>query len=415
MDFPVSNRLRRVALIMWATIGALILLGMVLWFMGQVRVIWLPLVFAVGITVVLDPVARVFQRMLPRVVAVVLAFVVMGLVVAGIFSLLVPLIDEQAVQFGDRLPELYDQGLGWLVESGNALGIDLQPALTAEAIQQWLEDPANQDTIAGFLDGFGTGAGRLLRGVAELVSVILLAPIFGFYMLVDLDRTKRLAVELTPPRLRDEVRFVGQNLGAALGGFVRGQLIVALIVGVLSSLALNLLEVPFWLIIGMAAGVLNLVPFVGPFVGGALAVIVTLLEGRPTAALLAAGAFLLIQQVDNHLITPLVQRARVKLSPLVIVLALLVGGTIAGLLGVLVAVPTLAGIRVVLGHIWRTRVLGESWFEASEAMIELTPAPERLKRRKGEQARLFDTVEMDAMATTEPPQEVGAGPEASHD
>ncbi len=414
MDFPVSNRLRRVSLIVWSTIGSLILAGMLLWFMGQVRVIWLPLVFAFGLTVILDPVARVFQRMVPRVIAVVLAYVVLGLVLAGIVSILVPLVDEQVTQFGDRLPALYDQALAWLVETARALGIDFRPELTAAVIQEWLADPANQDTISGFLDGFGTGAGRVLRGVAEIVSVLLLAPVFAFYLLVDLDRMKRLIVDLTPPRLRDEVRFVGQNLGAALGGFVRGQLIVALIVGILSSIALNLLDVPFWLIIGLAAGLLNMVPFVGPFFGGALAVLVTLLEGKPTTALLAAGSFLLIQQIDNHLITPLIQRTRVRLSPLVIVLALLVGGTIAGLLGVLVAVPTLAGFRIVLGHLWRTRVLGESWYEASEAMIELTPPPDRLKRRKGEQTRLFDTTEIDAINQPST-SDVGAGTEPNHE
>jgi predicted PurR-regulated permease PerM len=396
VDIPVSNRLKRIALTTWAAIGVLILLVALVWIMGQVRVIWLPLVFAFGITVLLDPIARVFQRIsLPRVVAVILAFGILALALIGIGSILVPLVQEQANQFGSSLPDLYDQALIWVIDNAGRLGINVDSVLTAESIQEWLQDPANQETISGFLDGFGTGAGLVLRGVAEIVSVVVLSPLFAFYLLVDLDRMKRLMVDLTPHRLKDEVRFVGANLGAALGGFVRGQLVVAIIVGFLSSLALLLLEVPFWLIIGLAAGLLNLIPFVGPFVGGALAVMVALLEGRPTTALIAAAAFLGIQQLDNHLITPLVQRARVKLSPLVIVLALLVGGAVGGLLGVLVAVPSVAAIRIVLGHLWRTRILGESWSEASEAMIEVSGPPERLIRRKGDQARLFDTSEME--------------------
>ncbi len=96
-------------------------------------------------------------------------------------------------------------------------------------------------------------------------------------------------------------------------------------------------------------------------------------------------AFTLIQQLDNHIITPMVQRARVKLSPVIIVLALLMGGSLAGLLGVLIAVPTFAVLRILFGHLWRTRVLGESWAEASEAMIEITDRPERRRpARTGE-------------------------------
>jgi hypothetical protein len=93
----------------------------------------------------------------------------------------------------------------------------------------------------------------------------------------------------------------------------------------------------------------------------------------------------------------MVQRARVNLSPLVIILALIVGGSLAGLLGVLVAIPATAAIRIVAGHLWRTRVLGQSWEEANEAMIEVTERPERLariSRKAPEQSRLFETQEM---------------------
>jgi hypothetical protein len=97
----------------------------------------------------------------------------------------------------------------------------------------------------------------------------------------------------------------------------------------------------------------------------------------------------------------MIQRARVNLSPLVIVLALIVGGALAGLLGVLVAIPATAAMRIVVGHLWRTRILGQSWKEASEAMIEMTEPPERLariSRKSSDQTRLFDTQEMARLA-----------------
>ena len=144
----------------------------------------------------------------------------------------------------------------------------------------------------------------------------------------------------------------------------------------------------------------------GPIVGGALGFIVALLNGDPWQGLLAVGIYTLIQQVDNNIITPVVQRARVHLSPFAIVIALIVGGSVAGLLGVLIAVPATAALRIIAGHLWRTRVLNQSWQEASEAMIEVTPPPERLARiaRRGPagQTRLFDTQELTPVT---PPEE----------
>jgi predicted PurR-regulated permease PerM len=172
------------------------------------------------------------------------------------------------------------------------------------------------------------------------------------------------------------------------------------------------IELPIWLLIGILAGILNLVPFVGPLVGGALAVMVALLSGNPIQALWAVAIFVAIQQVDNHVITPVIQRTRVHLSPLVIVLALVVGGSLAGLLGVLVAVPATAAIRILVGHFWRTRVLGQSWREASEAMIEVTEPPERfarLSRRPPQQSKLFDTQELPPVNPGDEASEAGEG------
>jgi predicted PurR-regulated permease PerM len=175
---------------------------------------------------------------------------------------------------------------------------------------------------------------------------------------------------------------------------------VALVVGSLSAITLWFFDLPFWLIIGIATGLLNLIPFVGPFFGAVLAATVALVEGRPGVAVGIVLAFTLIQQIDNHIITPMIQRTRVRLSPLIIVLALLAGGSIAGLLGVVVAVPTVTVLRIGLGHLWRTRILGESWAEATEAMLERTEPSDRLRvsgrKRAAAQAKLFDTMELDA-------------------
>lgn len=408
MAVPV-DRVRRVANLVWSAIGIILLAGILLWVAAQVRIIWLPVVFGGGLVIVLDPFVRFLARFhVPRAVGALLSLAVLVAVLVAVGFLAVPTVRAQASEFGATLPGLYDTVVEWLLSLSSQLGIDLGPVWTSETIREWLQDPANQDAIQGVLGGVGTGAGAVLRGASEIVTVLLVAPFLAVYALIDLPRSGRIALELTPPRFRDEVHFVGLQMGRTLTGFVRGQLLVATFVGVLSSIALLLLDVPFWAVIGIAAGVLNLVPFVGPFVGGALAAVVSLLEGDLVKALLAVVAFTSIQQVDNHLITPIVQRARVRLSPLVIVLALLAGGSVAGFLGVLIAVPTAATLRILGGHLWRTRVLGESWEQAAAAMFEVTPPPDfrAVRRRVPQTARLFDTEELEATGRNSPPETV---------
>jgi predicted PurR-regulated permease PerM len=323
-------------------------------------------------------------------------------------ALVWPTVQAQALEFVEQLPDLYGNVIDWAKQSAESLGFDIDDLLSQGAIEEWLRDPANQETVRNLLLGFGAGAGVVIRGVTEAIAVIGLTPVLALYLLIDLNRIKSQALELTPPLHRDEVRYVSTEVATALGSFVRGQLIVAVIVGIASSIGMWAIDLPFWLLIGIIAGFLNLIPFLGPIVGGALAALVALLHGDPWQALWAVVIMVAVQQLDNHLITPMIQRTRVNLSPLAIVLALVVGGAVAGLLGVLVAVPLTAAIRILVGHVWRTRVLGQSWQEASEAMIEVTEPPERLariSRRSPNQTRLFDTHEMAALVEDEVPED----------
>ena len=393
-----SDRLRQTALIVWIAVG-LVALGWVFLIIGEaIRVIWLPLAFAAGLVFLLEPLVKVFERLrIPRPMGAILAFLVLVAVVVAVGALVWPTVQEQGAELIEQLPDLYVSVVDWLREAAVALGVNIDEFLSQAAIEAWLRDPANQETIQDLLFGFGAGAGIVLRGVAETIAVVGLAPVLAIYLLIDLERFKKRSLELTPPRQRNEVAYVSGEVGTALGSFVRGQLLVSLIVGIASSIGMWAIGLPFWLLIGIIAGFLNLIPFLGPVVGGALAALVALLNGDVWQAFWAVMIMIGVQQVDNHLITPMIQRARVNLSPLVIVLALIVGGSLAGLLGVLVAIPATAAIRIVVGHLWRTRVLGQSWEEASEAMIEVTEPPERLarlSRRNPDQTRLFDTQEL---------------------
>lgn len=388
-------------MLVWTIVG-LVALGWVFLLVAEaVRVIWLPVAFGAGLVFLLDPMVQMFERLrMPRLVGALLALLILIAVIVAVGALVWPTLQEQGTAFAQQLPDLYVEIVNWLRETATRFGLNIDDFLSQQAIEDWLRDPANQETIQNLLLGFGAGAGVVLRGVAETIAVIGLAPILAIYILMDKNRFQTTALELTPPKYRPEAAYVGGELGTAMGSFVRGQLLVALLVGIGSSIGMWAIDLPFWLLVGIIAGFLNLIPFLGPVVGGALAALIALLNGDPWQAVWAVAIMVLVQQLDNHLITPMVQRARVNLSPLVIILALIVGGSLAGLLGVLVAIPVTAAVRIVVGHLWRTRILGQSWQEASEAMIELTEPPERfarMGRRSPDQSRLFDTQEMQSL------------------
>lgn len=382
---------------MWTAVGAAALGYVLMRLAGAVRVIWLPMAFAFGLVLLLEPSVRWMERRgVHRAIATFLSFLALLGFIVAVVALVYPTVQAQTTEFAERLPELYDGLLAWLGDLVGRFGWDLEGFLGDGALEAWLNDPANQETIRNLLIGFGSGAGLLIRGVTEAVVVALLAPVLAIYLLIDLPRFKENAVTLTPPPYRDEVVFVGRDVATAMGSFVRGQLLVALIVGVASSIGMWIIDLPFWLLVGIISGLLNMIPFLGPVAGGALAFVISLLNADPWQGVLAVVIYTGIQQVDNHVITPMIQRTRVHLSPFAIVIALVIGGSVAGLLGVLVAVPATAAIRIIAGHLWRTRILGQSWREASEAMIEVTTPPERLARltRRSDQERLFDTQEL---------------------
>ena len=404
-----SERLRQTALIVWTSVGVIALLWVFIRIADSVRVIWLPIAFAAGLVFLLNPVVKIFERLrIPRIVGAILSLLVLLTIVVATGALIWPTVQAQAIEFVEQLPDLYVGVIDWVRETGRRLGLEIDEILSQQAIEEWLRDPANQETVRNLLFGFGAGAGVIIRGVTEVIAVTVLAPVLALYLLIDINRFNAQALELTPPKYRAEVSYVSNEVGTALGSFVRGQLVVAFIVGVASSIGMWAIDLPFWLFIGIVSGFLNLIPFLGPIVGGALAALIALLNGDPWQAVWAVVIMTGVQQVDNHVVTPMIQRTRVNLSPLVIVLALIVGGALAGLFGVLVAVPLTAAVRILVGHVWRTRVLGQSWQEASEAMIEVTEPPERLariSRRNPNQSRLFDTQEMTAMAEEQVPED----------
>jgi len=405
----LADIVRQAGVAAWSIVGIMVVLWAVLWVLGRMNALLAPVVVATALLYMLNPlVNRITRKGLHRLVSSIVAFLVLlgGLVLLGF--LVIPSISDQAAGLTTDFPAIYEDSAREIEDLIDSVGITVN-IWSYDEIERFVNDPENQDQ---FVSAAFDRLGAVTTGVLEAILVFFLAPVIAFYLLIDLPRIRKEAIELIPPDQRDEVVYVANQLGTAVGGFLRGQLFVALIVGVLTSFGFWLIGLDFWLIIGMIAGFLNIIPFVGPWVGGILGVMVGLVTGSVTTAMWAAVVAFAVQQLDNHLVSPTVLRATVRLHPAVVILVLILGGALGGLWGVLLAVPATASVKIVAGHLWRTRVLGQSWEEATEALIEGPDRPDPLRnlRKKHAGVGMLETAEVAAAGNAPSPTIDGSGP-----
>ncbi|MBW3619950.1 MAG: AI-2E family transporter [Actinobacteria bacterium] len=343
----------------WTTIGVLLLV-VAAWLVlrGPLAIVVPPLALAGVLVYLLNPVVRGLARVrIPRVLATFLAYIVLVLGLVVLLRWVGPVVARQTGDFVERLPEISEalqRGINdQLARAGlsDRVSIDLQSPATQEAIQRYLED--NGGTIMNVLAGALGVVGRLFH----VLLTVVLAPILAFYILADLPRLAQGLERLLPPASRGEVVDVSRRIGRAVGGYFRGQLLVASFVGVATAIGLGILGLPFWALVGLLAGVFNLIPLIGPFVGGIIGIVIALTVGDgSTQALWVAAIMIAVQQVDNHLISPTILSRTVEVHPLTVILGLLVAGSLYGLLGMLVAIPLIAATKLVVMYLLVTRV-----------------------------------------------------------
>lgn len=350
----MTEHLRRAGQVSWAVVGVAALLavfGLIAW---TVRVIFPPLILAAAIVFILNPLVTRFQhRGIPRAAGAAIAY--LGVIGALALSavLIVPLAGNQVDELRDEWPGIERKVDKWVDDRAAQSQGTFWEFQRSDLEDQFSADDASIGDQLRRLRTIG------LR-VFHALLILILAPILAFYLLVDVPHIRRVADSLIPERARPEVMHVAHRLNRAIGGFFRGQLLVALIVGVMCSIGLAIIGLRFWFLVGMIAGVFNLIPLIGPWIGGIPGVVIALTTGSPFKAMLVVAIMAGAQQIDNHFITPQVMQRAVRLHPAAVMLALLAGGTLGGFFGLLLAVPTAAVLKILIGHVWRIHVLGEA-------------------------------------------------------
>lgn len=347
------ERYRQIAITSWAVVGIVLLTAAAVFIVNAIRSALIPFVYALALVYILRPLVDLLERKgIPRLGAVVIAFVIFALVVVIFSMTILPPVVQQTREFIESLPSF--------IESLAILVQDYQASAENVEFPAWLNDmlasaPSQIQSGGGSVVGnIFQVTGNILGGVFNLI----LAPVLAFYILKDWHVIQETLIRLIPVHRREETLEIVHKVDIVLGGFLRGQALVAVLVGTLSALVLAVLGVRYSLVIGVIAGVLNIIPYFGPIIGAVLAFMVTLPAWQ--LGLVAVGAFALVQLADGLLISPYIMQRQVNLHPVLIIFSLLTGGLLYGVLGLLIAIPVASAGKALVLHFQERAAITEA-------------------------------------------------------
>ncbi len=350
---------------------ALVLLVMVgLLIYGQ-RAILSTLVLAALFAYVFAPVVGWLKTRLriPRGLGVLLIYLVALGLLATAPAVLIPTVVDDVIDFVNSLDTIINDVLTWLDQTHQitVLGRTFQlPPLELPTFD--LDRIINliQQGITPVAGGFFS----VLRALGSAVASLLFMAVVAFYLMVDAERIRPALIDLVPTAHREEVAMLLDRINATWNAFLRGQLLLSLIVGVLTGVAMSALGVRFAIALGIVAAVLEIIPGLGPILSAVPAVLLALFQGAASlplnhfwAAVVVTGAYVLIQQVENNILVPRILGASLELHPLAVIVGVLAGATLFGILGALLAAPTISTLRHVVSYIYRK-------------LLDLEPFPE---------------------------------------
>jgi predicted PurR-regulated permease PerM len=340
---PIDTAALRRQAVFWLA-ATLVFIGFVYLF----RSILLPFVAGMILAYFLDPVADWLERLgLSRALAT--ALIVFGFLIAFVLALMlvIPILASQLAEFINRIPA-YVARLQLIVTNfdpnwiSQAIGVD--PGSLREGLSGLLTQ------AAGFLTGLFHSIWSSGRALIDIAGLFVITPVVAFYMLLDWDRMVARVDNLIPRDHLQTVRAIAADIDRSLAGFVRGQGTLCLLLGVYYALGLTLVGVNFGLLIGLFAGLVSFIPYVGAVLGLVLAVGVALVQFWPEwhLILLVASIFVFGQLVEGNILQPRLVGRSVGLHPVWLIFALFAFGSLFGFVGLLIAVPAAAAIGVLV-------------------------------------------------------------------
>lgn len=354
-------------MVRWLLIAVFFVLGWVV--LGYLAHVLGPILAAMGIAYLLNPwLERLVKRGMNRAAGagILLALTIGGFVI--LISIATPAI---ANQLGDFVAKLGD--------TLKSLDTWLKDTLGFEIPQQWQEfvnkDAKGALAASSPMQRLSEIAFSGIAGVIGVLAEVLLVPVFAFYFLVDWPNLLRRFEHMIPPRRRSEVRDLAKEVDRVIANWVRGQAIVTSILMILYAIAFTIVGMPLSVPIGMVVGALTIIPFIGTFVGAALALLVVITGGSSVSVLGGiAIVFVVLHLLEAAVLTPKIVGHRVGLSESGALLAVVAGGKLLGFVGVVLAVPIAATVAVLARYFVKYYERTDFFGRESDADVVITPA-----------------------------------------
>lgn len=340
----------------WQMLAITVAIALLVWLLAPVL---MPFAVAAMLAYLGDPLANRLERLgMGRTLAVSIVFVVLMLVIVATLILLVPLIARQIENLVQNFPRYVewarDAALPWLQAK---LHLDPNAFDTDRLVAE----------IKDHIGSIGTVIGKLSRsgfGVVMWLTNLVLIPVVWFYLLRDWDRLVAWIDRMLPRSVEPTIAHLARESDAVLGAFVRGQLLVMLALAIYYGVALTLIGISVGPLIGMMAGLLSFVPYLGFITGFAAAIIASLVQhGDWPHLLMVVGVFVVGQLLEGYVLVPRLVGEKIGLHPVAVIFAVLAGGYLFGFLGVLLALPAASVILVLLRYLAQRYKLSDLYTE----------------------------------------------------
>lgn len=325
-----------------------------------------PFLLAALIAYLGDPVAdRLEALKVPRALAVVIVFFTFFIAMALVILVLIPMLDDQVTALVNKMPEY----LSWFKESltpklEEYLSIDAR-TLNLEGVQTALKE--NLGDATNFFQNVLSGLAKPANMIVTFGTYLFLIPVVAFYLLRDWDIMIAKINELIPRSMHSTVKDLARRCDIVLGGFLRGQMMVMLALGIIYAVGLSVLGLDLAIVIGLFAGLVSFVPYLGLIMGIAVAGIMSIIQFQDWIHPLGVVViFTVAQMIEGMFLTPKFVGDRTGLHPVAVLFAVLAGGQLFGFMGVLLALPVAALINVFLGYFKETYLQSDIYRDYGE-------------------------------------------------
>ena len=339
-----------------AGVGVVVVLLFGAGLMGDMAGLLWPFVTSFVLAYLVSPLVGLMERWMSRTIAIALIVVVILGALSGIGIVVIPLVTQEIHDFGRRVPvyaamlkQFYDQIFNWLQSIGVNLPKGQIQQVLLERLPKLGELFAEHATAA--LKGLSSGLATLLN--------FLMIPFVTFYMIKDYDRIVRTVARVLPRRHAASIGEFLARVDEILGQYLRGQMLVCTFIAVLTATGLLLFGIRYAVLLGLMAGLFNLIPYIGIAVAFSVACLVALFDADPAGSLLkVVGVFVVVQSIEGNFLSPRVVGQRVGLHPVWVMFALVVGAHFWGFIGMLIAIPVAAVVNLLF------KVIAERYYNS---------------------------------------------------